>query len=89
MFSCDDISGINDIRLISSHIQASNHELHEIEIKILPINVVDKRIFVGLLGKVLYYSLYAQAPGSLFVTYDLQGCGGNIPVHLHTAIQMQ
>jgi hypothetical protein len=50
MFSCDVISGINDIRLISNPIQAPRHELEETEIKIPPINVVDKRIFVGVLG---------------------------------------
>jgi hypothetical protein len=50
MFSCDDISGINYIRLISNHIQAPSHESDEIEIKIPPINVVDRRISVGLLG---------------------------------------
>jgi hypothetical protein len=50
MFSCDDIIGINDIRLISNPIQAPSHEFDEIEIKIPPINVVDRRIFVGLLG---------------------------------------
>jgi hypothetical protein len=50
MFSCDDISGINDIRLISNPIQAPSHELDEIEIKIPTMNVVDKRIFAGLLG---------------------------------------
>jgi hypothetical protein len=50
MFSCDDISGINDIRLISNPIHTPSQELEEIEIKIPPINVVDKRIFVGVLG---------------------------------------
>jgi hypothetical protein len=50
MFSCDNISGINVIRLISNPIQAPSQELEEIEIKIPPINVVDKRIFVGVLG---------------------------------------
>jgi hypothetical protein len=33
MFSCDDISGINYIRLISNPIQAPSHEFDEIEIK--------------------------------------------------------
>jgi hypothetical protein len=50
MFSCDDISGINDIRLISNPLQAPSHEFDEIEIKIPPINVVVSRIFVLLLG---------------------------------------
>jgi hypothetical protein len=49
MFSCDNISGINGIRLTSNPIQAPSHEFDEIEIKKPPINVVD-RIFVGLLG---------------------------------------
>jgi hypothetical protein len=44
------MSGINDIRLTSNPIQAPSHEFDEMEIKIPPINVVDKRIFVGLLG---------------------------------------
>jgi hypothetical protein len=59
MFSCDDISGINYIRLISNPIQAPSHEFDEIEIKIPPINVVDRRIFVGLLGirEESYYSM--------------------------------
>jgi hypothetical protein len=48
--SCDVISGINDIRLICNPIQAPSHEFDEIEIKIPPINVVDRRIFVGSLG---------------------------------------
>jgi hypothetical protein len=34
MLSCDDIIGINDIRLISNPIQAPSHEFDEIEIKI-------------------------------------------------------
>jgi hypothetical protein len=50
MFSCDDIIGINDIRLISNPVQAPSHEFDEIGIKIPPINVVNRRIFVGLLG---------------------------------------
>jgi hypothetical protein len=49
MFSCDDMSGIKDIRLISSPIQAPSQEFDEMEIKIPPINVVDRRISVGLL----------------------------------------
>jgi hypothetical protein len=31
MFSCDDISGMNDMRLISSPIQAPSHEFDEME----------------------------------------------------------
>jgi hypothetical protein len=52
-------NAINDIRLISNPIQAPSHELDEIEIKILPINVVDERIFVALLGirEESYYSM--------------------------------
>lgn len=50
IFSCEDISGIKDIRLISNPIQAPSQELDEIEIKIPPIKVVDRRILVGLLG---------------------------------------
>jgi hypothetical protein len=50
MFSCDDISGMNDIRLISNPIQAPSQEFDEMKIKIPSINVVDRRIFVGLLG---------------------------------------
>jgi hypothetical protein len=30
MFSCDDISGMNDMRLISSPIEAPSHEFDEI-----------------------------------------------------------
>jgi hypothetical protein len=41
---------MKDIRLISSPIQAPSQEFDEMEIKIPPINVVDRRIFVGLLG---------------------------------------
>jgi hypothetical protein len=48
--SCDDISGITDIRLISNSIQTPSYEFDEIEIKIPLINVVHRRIFVGLLG---------------------------------------
>jgi hypothetical protein len=47
MFSCNDISGINDIRIISNPIQTPSHEFDEIEIKIPPINVVDRRFFLG------------------------------------------
>jgi hypothetical protein len=50
MFSCDDISGMNDIRLISNPIEAPSYEFDEMEIKISLIFVVDRRIFVGLLG---------------------------------------
>lgn len=50
MFSCEDMSGINFVRFISNPIQAPSQELDEIESKISPIRVVDRRIFVGLLG---------------------------------------
>jgi hypothetical protein len=50
MFSCDDISGIMDIKLTSNPIQAPSQEFDEIEIKIPPIKVIDRRVFVGLLG---------------------------------------
>jgi hypothetical protein len=43
MFSFDDISGINYIRLNSNPIQAPSHEIDEIEIKIPPVNVIDRR----------------------------------------------
>jgi hypothetical protein len=49
---------MNNIRLISNPIKAPSHEFDEIETKIPPINVVDRRIFVGLLGireKSYYY----------------------------------
>jgi hypothetical protein len=47
---CISISGINDSKLISNPIHAPNHELEDTAIKIPVINVVDKRIFVELLG---------------------------------------
>jgi hypothetical protein len=50
MVSCDDMSGLNDNRLISSLIQAPNHEMNEMENKIPLINVVDRRILVPMLG---------------------------------------
>jgi hypothetical protein len=52
MFSWDDISGINYIRLISNPIQTQSHELDEIEIKIPPINVVEipRYFFVACVG---------------------------------------
>jgi hypothetical protein len=37
MFSCDDISGINDIRLISNPIQAPSHEFDEIMLGGIPV----------------------------------------------------
>jgi hypothetical protein len=42
MFSCIDISGINDTRLISNPNQSPSHEFVETEIKIPSINVVDR-----------------------------------------------
>jgi hypothetical protein len=44
------MSGINDIRLTSNLIEAASHEFDETEITIPPINVVQKRFSVGLLG---------------------------------------
>jgi hypothetical protein len=40
MFFCDDISGVNDMRLISNPIQAPSQEFDEMEIKISQINVI-------------------------------------------------
>jgi hypothetical protein len=45
-----DISGINDIRLISSPIHAPSHELEDTDTNTPLTRVVSRRIFVGLLG---------------------------------------
>jgi hypothetical protein len=60
IFSCVDIRGINDMRLISNPIQAPSQELDEMEIKIPPIKVIDRRVLVGLLGtrEESEYSIY-------------------------------
>jgi hypothetical protein len=41
---------MNDNKLISRPIHAPIHELEDTEIKIPLVNVINKRIFVGLLG---------------------------------------
>lgn len=50
MFLMLDISGINDIRLISSPIHAPSHELEDTDTNTPLTRVVNKRILVGLLG---------------------------------------
>jgi hypothetical protein len=59
------------IRLISNPIQAPSHEFDEMEIKIPPINIVDIRNFVGLLGiREESYTLWmGYEPISLNLTY--------------------
>jgi hypothetical protein len=44
------ISGMNDNKLISNPIHAQIHELEDTEFKTPLVNVVNKRILVGLLG---------------------------------------
>jgi len=45
-----DVTGMNDIRLISRPIHVPNHELEDTDTKIAPTIVIIKRIFVELLG---------------------------------------
>lgn len=60
MLSCVTMRGTKDIRLISNPIQAPSQELDEMEIKIPPIKVIDRRIWEGLLGtrEESEYSIY-------------------------------
>jgi len=50
MFLTLDIKGINDIRLISRPIYASNHELEYTDTNIHPTKLISRRVFVELLG---------------------------------------
>jgi hypothetical protein len=50
MFLTLDITGINDIRLISSPIYAPSHELDDTDTNIPLTRVTSSRTFVGLLG---------------------------------------
>jgi len=50
MFLTLDISGMNDIRLISRPIHAPSHELEDTDTDTPPTKVISKRIFVELLG---------------------------------------
>jgi len=60
MFLMLDISGMNDIRLISSPIHAPSHELEDTDTNTPLTRVVSKRILVGLLGirEESVYSIY-------------------------------
>lgn len=60
MFLMLDISGMNDIRLISSPIHAPSHELDDTDTNTPLTRVINKRILVGLLGirEESIYSIY-------------------------------
>jgi hypothetical protein len=40
-------------------------------------------------GLCIYVPLYSQASGSLFVTYDSQGCGGAILIRFHAEHELR
>jgi hypothetical protein len=76
MFLTLDISGINDIRLISRPIHAPNHELEDTDTNIPPTKVVSKRILVEFLGireESLMLYLWGMSPLACLAYFSMVG----------------